>query len=217
MTPATEVHVSIKDGRGHHVVFGWAVLALLLTAVSAAVVGMSPAAPAQAAPGGPTALGLGERTVEIDPADAVAVDKVADLEEAGSPVASTVGETARRKAAYIAPPSPPRTSRSTSSRSSSSSSGSGWQTARVSWYGPGFYGNTMAGGGTLQPNSMVVAHRSLAFGTRVQFQYNGRTCTAVVMDRGPYVGGRTFDLGPGTAKALGFGGVGTVKYRILGR
>lgn len=93
----------------------------------------------------------------------------------------------------------------------------GWQTARVSWYGPGFYGHTMAGGGTLTPSSMVVAHRSLPFGTRIEFSYNGRTCTAVVRDRGPYVAGRVFDLGPGTAKALGFSGVGTVRYRILGR
>jgi rare lipoprotein A (peptidoglycan hydrolase) len=73
----------------------------------------------------------------------------------------------------------------------------------------------MAGGGTLQPDSMVVAHRSLPFGTRIEFSYKGRTCVAVVQDRGPFVGGRTFDLGPGTAKALGFGGVGTVDYRIL--
>jgi rare lipoprotein A (peptidoglycan hydrolase) len=75
----------------------------------------------------------------------------------------------------------------------------------------------MAGGGTLQRDSMVVAHRTLAFGTRIQFQYNGKSCTAVVQDRGPHVSGREFDLGPGTAKALGFSGVGTVKYRILGR
>lgn len=94
-------------------------------------------------------------------------------------------------------------------------SSEGWQQARVSWYGPGFIGNTMAGGGALQWDSMVVAHRSMAFGTRIEFSYNGRTCIAVVMDRGPYTGGRTFDLGPGTAAALGFSGVGTVEYRIL--
>lgn len=93
--------------------------------------------------------------------------------------------------------------------------GDGWKSARVSWYGPGFIGNTMAGGGTLQWDSMVVAHRSLPFGTVIEFEYNGRTCTAVVQDRGPYSGGRTFDLGPGTAAALGFSGVGTVQYRIL--
>lgn len=92
-----------------------------------------------------------------------------------------------------------------------------WKRARVSWYGPGFYGNTMAGGGKLRRDSMVVAHRSLPFGTRIQFKYKGRTVVAVVRDRGPYVSGRVFDLGPGTAKRLRFSGVGTVQYRILKR
>ncbi len=91
----------------------------------------------------------------------------------------------------------------------------GWKSAKASWYGPGFYGNTMAGGGTLQPDSMVVAHRTMRFGTVIEFSYNGRTATAVVMDRGPHVAGRVFDLGPGTAQALGFSGVGTVQYRIV--
>ncbi len=93
--------------------------------------------------------------------------------------------------------------------------GGGWRKARVSWYGPGFYGHGMAGGGKLTKTSMIVAHRSLPFGTKIQFQYKGRTCTAVVKDRGPFVGGREFDLGPGTAKALGFSGVGTVQYKII--
>lgn len=103
------------------------------------------------------------------------------------------------------------------SRSSRSGKRRGWSTALVSWYGPGFYGHTMAGGGTLRRDSMVVAHRSMPFGTRIQFSYRGRTCTAVVRDRGPYAGRRVFDLGPGTARALRFSGVGKVRYRILGR
>lgn len=112
-----------------------------------------------------------------------------------------------------------RLARSTSSGAAASSSGApladGWKRAKVSWYGPGFIGNTMAGGGTLEWGSMVVAHRSLPFGTRIEFAYNGRSCVAVVQDRGPFAGGRIFDLGPGTAAALGFSGVGTVDYRIL--
>lgn len=111
-----------------------------------------------------------------------------------------------------------RTTRTTVSRSASTATTTGgWKTAKVSWYGPGFYGNTMAGGGTLTPTSMVVAHRSMAFGTRIEFSYKGKTCVAVVQDRGPYIAGRVFDLGPGTAQALGFGGVGIVSYRILGK
>lgn len=93
----------------------------------------------------------------------------------------------------------------------------GWKSARVSWYGPGLYGRKTASGAVLTEGMMNVAHRSLPFGTRIQFEYKGRSCIAVVNDRGPFVGGRTFDLGPGTATTLGFGGVGTVKYRILGR
>jgi hypothetical protein len=55
-----------------------------------------------------------------------------------------------------------------------------------------------------------VANRSLPCGTKVRFYSGGRTVTATVDDRGPYVGGRDWDLNQNTAAALGFGGVGTV-------
>lgn len=121
-----------------------------------------------------------------------------------------------RTPTVIKPVAPkPRAPRPAPAAAGPAPSTDGWKSAKASWYGPGFYGNTMAGGGTLHPDSMVVAHRSLPFGTMIEFAYNGRTCVAVVADRGPYAGGRVFDLGPGTAGALGFSGVGTVQYRIL--
>ncbi len=152
-------------------------------------------------------------SAEADPSHPI--DEKVDALAAYSPVASKamVASPLMTLTPVKAKPTPKRRA----SRSVSRGAPSGWRTARVSWYGPGFYGNTMAGGGTLTPTSMVVAHRSLPFGTRVQFKYRGKSVTAVVQDRGPYVGGRTFDLGPGTAKALGFSGVGIVQYRILGR
>jgi rare lipoprotein A len=52
-----------------------------------------------------------------------------------------------------------------------------------------------------------VANLSLPCGTKVTFVYNGRSVTATVDDRGPYVGGREWDLNQNTAGALGFGGV----------
>ena len=55
-----------------------------------------------------------------------------------------------------------------------------------------------------------VANRTLPCGTKVTFHYGGRTVHAVVDDRGPYVGGRDWDLNQNTASALGFAGVGTV-------
>jgi rare lipoprotein A (peptidoglycan hydrolase) len=60
-----------------------------------------------------------------------------------------------------------------------------------------------------------VANRSLEFGTRVQFVYHGREAVAVVDDRGPYAGDRTWDLNQNTAGALGFSGVDVVAYRVL--
>jgi rare lipoprotein A len=55
-----------------------------------------------------------------------------------------------------------------------------------------------------------VANRTLPCGTKVMLRYGGRSVTAVVDDRGPYAGGRDWDLNQSTASALGFGGVGTV-------
>jgi hypothetical protein len=55
-----------------------------------------------------------------------------------------------------------------------------------------------------------VANLSLPCGARVSFSYGGRRVIAVVDDRGPYVGGREWDLNQNTAAALGFAGVGTV-------
>ncbi len=55
-----------------------------------------------------------------------------------------------------------------------------------------------------------VANVSLPCGAHVSFSYGGRTVTAVVDDRGPYVGGRLWDLNQNTAAALGFAGVGAV-------
>jgi rare lipoprotein A (peptidoglycan hydrolase) len=96
--------------------------------------------------------------------------------------------------------------------------GSGaWSTALCSNYGSADIGSGMAGGGTVQADSMIVAHKTLPFGTVIEFQYHGRTGVATVQDRGPYTGGREFDLGPGLARVLGFDGVDTVSYRIIGR
>jgi len=55
-----------------------------------------------------------------------------------------------------------------------------------------------------------VANKTLPCGTNVTFRYNGRSVTAVVDDRGPFISGRDWDLNQNTAGALGFGGVDVV-------
>ncbi|MEO8272578.1 MAG: septal ring lytic transglycosylase RlpA family protein [Chloroflexota bacterium] len=75
----------------------------------------------------------------------------------------------------------------------------------ISWYGPGFYGNGGACGmmpGGMTKDTVGVAHRTLPCGTRVTFRYNGRTVTTRVIDRGPYVAGRTWDMTHGLCALL---------------
>ena len=95
--------------------------------------------------------------------------------------------------------------------------GSGeWKTAVASHYGLSFTGRG-ASGEVIGPYSMIVAHKTLPFGTLIEFEYGGKRAVARVADRGPHSAGREFDLGPGVARVLDFRGVDEVRYRIIGR
>lgn len=85
-----------------------------------------------------------------------------------------------------------------------------YRVASVSWYGPGLYGNSLGCGGRLTPGTVGVAHKSLPCGTRVTLRHRRRTIRVRVIDRGPYVGGREYDLTAATSRRLGFGGVGRI-------
>lgn len=86
----------------------------------------------------------------------------------------------------------------------------------VSWYGPGFYGNRTACGYALTTTLIGVAHRTLPCGTLVTFKNpaNGRIVTAPVVDRGPYVSGRQWDLTGGLCVALDHCYTGPIYYRF---
>ncbi len=84
----------------------------------------------------------------------------------------------------------------------------------ASWYGPGLWGNRTACGQTLQPQTMGVAHKTLPCGTTVKFVYHGRAVITQVIDRGPYIQGRAWDFTKAASDALGFEGVGRVRYAI---
>lgn len=85
-----------------------------------------------------------------------------------------------------------------------------YRLAGASYYGPGLYGNGVACGGTLEPGTMGVANKTLPCGTKVKLRYHGRTVTVPVIDRGPYVAGRDYDLTTAVKERLGFPGVGMV-------
>jgi rare lipoprotein A (peptidoglycan hydrolase) len=85
----------------------------------------------------------------------------------------------------------------------------------VSWYGPGFYGKRTACGLALTKTLVGVAHRSLPCGTMVTFRNpaNGRVVTAPVVDRGPYVSGRQWDLTGGLCRKLAHCYTGALDWR----
>ena len=73
----------------------------------------------------------------------------------------------------------------------------------ASWYGPGFYGNRTACGQVYTPEIHGVAHRTLPCGTVLRLEFGGRSVAVPVIDRGPFIGGRTLDLSNATRAALG--------------
>ncbi len=79
-----------------------------------------------------------------------------------------------------------------------------YRRATASWYGPGFYGRRTACRMKMTRSLLGVAHKKLPCGTEVALLYHGETITVPVVDRGPYIEGRRWDLTGATAQALGF-------------
>jgi rare lipoprotein A (peptidoglycan hydrolase) len=78
----------------------------------------------------------------------------------------------------------------------------------ASWYSIG--GGQVACPGGRGGAKYVVAHKTLPCGTMVSLRYRGHTVRAKVVDRGPFVGGREFDLDASTKSALHAGDLTTI-------
>ncbi len=90
-------------------------------------------------------------------------------------------------------------------------SGGPFRPAEASWYGGG---GSMACGGTLTSSTLGVANKTLPCGTWIVLRYHEHTLQVQVIDRGPFVAGREFDLTEATKHALGFGDLGEVWWRL---
>jgi rare lipoprotein A len=86
-----------------------------------------------------------------------------------------------------------------------------YRQAHASWYGPGLFGNRLGCGGRLTTGSVGVANKYLPCGTKVTFRHHGRVLRIPVIDRGPYVAGREYDLTAAAARKLGFSGHGPIQ------
>jgi rare lipoprotein A len=85
-----------------------------------------------------------------------------------------------------------------------------YRLAGASWYAAPPTGGSLACGGWLTSSTVGVANKTLPCGTLVTLRYDGHTVRVPVIDRGPYVAGRDFDLTEATKRALGFEGTGEV-------
>ncbi len=93
------------------------------------------------------------------------------------------------------------------------------QTVRASWYGGSerLSAHTSTGE-RFNPLARTCAHRTLAFGTRLEVSYRGRSTVCRVNDRGPNINtGRDLDLSRGAAADIGLipAGTGAVTIKIL--
>ena len=92
------------------------------------------------------------------------------------------------------------------------------ETCIASQYGVGdhYHGRRAADGSrfnTYATNPYTVAHKTRRFGSTVTVTNlsNGKSITAIVTDRGPFVPGRCVDLGRAGADAIGMGGTARVR------
>jgi rare lipoprotein A len=84
----------------------------------------------------------------------------------------------------------------------------------ASWYGPGFYGNRTACGQLYTPQIIGVAHKTLPCGTMLELEFRGRVVIVPVIDRGPFIAGRTLDLSNATRAALACTDLCSVRMQI---
>lgn len=88
-----------------------------------------------------------------------------------------------------------------------------------SWYSAvagvrpiGDFGRRTACGEVLRPDTLGVSHPVLPCGAKIYLALGRRTVLTQVIDRGPFVPGRAFDVTAPLAAKLGLGGVERIRW-----
>jgi rare lipoprotein A len=92
----------------------------------------------------------------------------------------------------------------------------GSYTARVGSAGVEAFGKRTACGQVIGPRTEGIAHPVLPCGVRIYLTYHGKHVLTQVIDRGPYLAGREFDLTDALARRLGLSGVQTIRWSYAG-
>src|SRR5262249_5233821 len=78
--------------------------------------------------------------------------------------------------------------------------------------GPAAFGRRTACGVVIGPDTQGVANPTLPCGVRIFVTYGGKTVLVQVIDHGPYVPGRQFDVTDALARRLDLSGVKTIHW-----
>ena len=150
------------------------------------------------------------------PSPQVLVAATLDLQVTGTYELPSLPEAVARSRMVVAIPDP-------TSRPAPEPTAATGSVVTVSWYGPGFYENRLpcwqwlaANGLPIQflPDTWGVAHKALPCGTMVTLTHGAKTVTVPVVDRGPYIAGREFDLSPRVKAELGCTDLCTVVMQV---
>jgi rare lipoprotein A (peptidoglycan hydrolase) len=93
-------------------------------------------------------------------------------------------------------------------------SGSGYYTARAAPYGPTRSHRRTACGEAFGKKTLGVAHPVLPCGVKIYIRYHGHEVLTQVVDRGPDVPGRDFDITKPLADRIGLHGTQTIQWRF---
>ena len=90
------------------------------------------------------------------------------------------------------------------------------ETGLASWYGHPYHGRQAADGEIYDMETMVAAHRTLPFQTRVRVENldNGRSVEVRIIDRGPFIAGRIIDLSHAAAQEVQLIGPGVARVKL---
>lgn len=100
------------------------------------------------------------------------------------------------------------------------SAGGAELSGKIAWYGRKFSGRKTASGARFNPEALTMAHKTLAFGTRVKITnlQNNRSVVVRVNDRGPSSPALVGDVSHAAARTLGMlhSGVTNAKLEVVG-
>jgi rare lipoprotein A len=91
-----------------------------------------------------------------------------------------------------------------------------WYSALAGVRVPGGFGTRTACGQVLRPVTAGVSHPVLPCGAKIFLSFDGKNVLTQVIDRGPYVPGREFDLTEPLAAKLGVRGVQRLRWAYAG-